>query len=77
VNGETYYYTVTASDVGGNESPGSAEASATPQADEPPAAPTGLTATPGFGSVSLDWADNAEPDLASYNVYRSTTEGGL
>ncbi len=40
-----------------------------------PLAPTGLTATPGDGSVSLDWADNAELDQASYTVYRSTTSG--
>jgi subtilisin family serine protease len=42
----------------------------------PPAAPTGLGATAGNGSVSLDWADNSEPDLGGYNVYRSTTSGG-
>ena len=42
----------------------------------PPAAPTGLTATAGDGSVSLDWADNGESDLALYTVYRSTTPGG-
>lgn len=42
----------------------------------PPAAPTGLTATGGDGRVSLDWADNTEPDLAGYNVYRGTTSGG-
>ena len=41
----------------------------------PPASPTGLGATAGDGSVSLDWADNTEPDLASYTVYRSTTSG--
>ena len=41
-----------------------------------PAAPTGLTATPGNARVTLDWADNAEADLAGYNVYRSTTPGG-
>jgi hypothetical protein len=40
-----------------------------------PAAPTGLVATAGDSSVSLDWADNAELDLASYSVYRSTTSG--
>jgi fibronectin type 3 domain-containing protein len=44
--------------------------------DPPPAAPTGLTATAGLKSVSLDWNDNTEPDLASYNVKRSTTAGG-
>jgi lysophospholipase L1-like esterase len=44
-------------------------------ADLPPAAPTGLTATPGNERVSLDWNDNGEGDLDGYNVYRSTTHG--
>jgi subtilisin family serine protease len=54
----------------------------------PPAAPSALTATAGVESVSLDWADNAESDLASYRVYRdgvkvaettasTHTDGGL
>jgi fibronectin type 3 domain-containing protein len=42
----------------------------------PPAAPTGLGATLGDRAIHLDWADNGEPDLASYTVYRSTTSGG-
>jgi len=42
----------------------------------PPAAPVGLVATAGDGSVLLDWADNAEPDLAGYSVYRAMTAGG-
>ncbi|MCB9915577.1 MAG: S8 family serine peptidase [Planctomycetes bacterium] len=42
----------------------------------PPAAPTGLAATAGDGSVSLDWNDNGEADLAGYRVWRSTTSGG-
>jgi len=42
----------------------------------PPAAPTGLVATAGNGLVSLDWNDNNEVDLESYNVYRSTDQGG-
>lgn len=41
-----------------------------------PAAPTGLTAVAGNGTVSLDWNNNNESDLAGYNVYRSTTSGG-
>jgi subtilisin family serine protease len=41
----------------------------------PPANPTGLGATAGNGSVSLDWNDNGEGDLAGYRVYRSTTSG--
>ena len=42
---------------------------------DPPAAPTGLIATAGNGSVSLDWNDNNELDVNGYNVYRSTTQG--
>ena len=42
-----------------------------PQDSEPPAPPTGLTATPLSTGLALDWADNAEPDIAGYNVYRS------
>jgi hypothetical protein len=43
-----------------------------------PDAPTGLTATPGDGRVSLSWtapADSGLP-LNNYFVYRSTTSGG-
>ena len=42
----------------------------------PPAVPTNLTATGGNSTVSLNWNDNNETDLAGYNVYRSTTSGG-
>ncbi len=42
----------------------------------PPAAPASPTANAtGADSVLLDWADNTEPDFASYSVYRSTTSG--
>lgn len=41
----------------------------------PPDAPTGLTAIGANSSVTLDWDDNSEPDLAGYNVYRATTPG--
>src|SRR5207245_697305 len=51
-NGTTYFYEVTASNVGG-ESARSSEVSATPQA--PPAAPAGLTAAPGNAQVALSW----------------------
>src|ERR1041385_2378503 len=40
-----------------------------------PAAPTGLAATARAGCVDLDWADNAEADLESYQVFRATGGG--
>ena len=39
-----------------------------------PATPTGLTATPGSGQVTLSW--NASSGATSYNLYRGTTSGG-
>jgi fibronectin type 3 domain-containing protein len=74
-NGTTYFYRVTAVDPAGNESEPSEVVSATPAAtvvDEPPAAPTGLTAVAGDGSVRLDWDDNTEADLDHYVVIRGT-----
>jgi lysophospholipase L1-like esterase len=41
----------------------------------PPAAPTGLTATPGSGQVALSW--NTTSGATSYNVYRGTTTNGI
>ncbi len=38
-----------------------------------PAVPTGLAATAGNGQVTLDWADNTEPDLAGYDYRVGTT----
>ncbi|MFC1899216.1 fibronectin type III domain-containing protein, partial [Chloroflexota bacterium] len=74
-NGVTYYYVVTAVDLGAHESGNSNEDSAAP-IDTAPVAPTGLVATKGVGEVSLDWDDNSESDLDGYNVYRSTDSGG-
>jgi fibronectin type 3 domain-containing protein len=42
----------------------------------PPAAPSGLSASAQSASqVTVDWADNGEPDLDGYHVYRSTESG--
>jgi len=40
-----------------------------------PSPPTGLTATGADGSVTLDWDDNAESDLAGYKIYRRAEIG--
>ncbi|MEF2278521.1 NPCBM/NEW2 domain-containing protein [Deinococcus sp. YIM 134068] len=42
----------------------------------PPAAPTGLTATPTQGGIALAWGDVADADLAGYRVERAAREGG-
>ncbi len=73
-NGTKYFYVVSAANSGG-ESANSSEVSATPVAPvNPPAVPTGLQATGGNAQVSLSW--NASTGAASYNVKRSTTNGG-
>ncbi|MBV8878992.1 MAG: hypothetical protein JOZ69_20550, partial [Myxococcales bacterium] len=70
-NGTLYHYSVTARNTGG-ESARSAGVTAAPLA--PPTAPTGLSATPGNGSVALSW--NASPRASAYNVRRSLSPTG-
>ncbi|MEP0814809.1 MAG: PKD domain-containing protein [bacterium] len=42
----------------------------------PPAPPANLSVTqPNQTTIRLEWDDNAEPDLAGYNVYRSDSPG--
>jgi fibronectin type 3 domain-containing protein len=76
-NGTAYYYVVSGAFSGnpnaGGESADSSEASATPQG-LPPAAPTGLTATPGNAQVALTWTASA--GATGYNVKRATVSGG-
>jgi fibronectin type 3 domain-containing protein len=70
-NGTKYFYVVSAYNSAG-QSANSAEVNATPVLP-PPAAPTGLAATPGNAQVSLTWS--ASPTASSYHVKRSTTSG--
>ena len=67
-NGTTYYYVVTSVNKDGESAP-SSEVSAT--LGQP--APTGVTATPGNGQITIAWT--AEADATSYNIYWSTTPG--
>jgi len=80
VNGNTYYYAISAVSADG-ESVKSTTVSATPTAPVtpvPPTAPQNLAATAGNGQVSLSWGT---PSLAGsspithYNVYRGTASG--
>jgi len=73
VDGNTYYFKVTAVDNTGYESLDSAVVFGVPTLIDTiaPDAPTGLNAVGGGGSIMLSWAANTEPDLAKYNVYRS------
>jgi len=73
VNGNTYFYSVTAVNTNG-ESSRSAYIGATPSAPQPPAAPAGLTATAGNAQVSLSWT--ASSGATSYRIKQSTTSGG-
>ena len=70
-NGTKYFYVVSAYNTYG-QSGNSSEVSATPSLPVP-AAPTGLTATPGNAQVMLVWT--ASTGATSYNVKRSTTNG--
>jgi Glycoside hydrolase family 44 len=70
-NGTKYFYKVAAVNPGGTSAL-STEASAKPQAAVP-AAPTGLTATPGNARVKLTWTPSA--GATAYRVYRGTAAG--
>ena len=72
-NGTPYYYVVSASNANG-ASGNTAQVSATPTLPPPPPTPTGLAAVATSGQVALTW--NASTGATSYNVGRSTTNGG-
>ena len=54
---------------------GTGSVHAAPPQDLAPAPPTNLAATASSAGIGLDWDANSEPDLAGYNVYRSTSPG--
>jgi len=73
-NGTTYFYNVAANNSVG-VSPDSAEVTTSPAGTVTvPAAPAGLTATPGNGTVALKWT--VSTGASSYSIFRGTTSGG-
>ena len=75
-NGTTYFFKVLATNANGDGGL-SNEASATPATA--PSAPTGLTATPGNGQVTLNWtapSSTGGSAITGYKVYEGTTTGG-
>ncbi len=76
-NGITYYYRITSVDIGSQESGYSNTASATPQANQPPMAPTNLAASAVSSTViDLTWQDNAM-DETGFKIERKTGGGGF
>lgn len=76
MNGQTYYYEVSASNAVG-EGPKSNEVSATPATV--PRAPTGLTAVAGDEQITLTWSapsDDGGSSIRNYMIYRGTSSGG-
>ncbi len=47
-----------------------------PDTSNPPEPPAELAAEAGDRMIRLDWADNSEPDLSGYKVYRGLAPGG-
>src|SRR5687767_2210204 len=71
IGGTQYYYRVKAVHEGAS-SAFSTEVNVTTL----PASPTGLTLTGSTSGILLDWADNTEPTLSGYNVYRASSPDG-
>jgi phage tail sheath protein FI/fibronectin type 3 domain-containing protein len=69
-NGTTYYFEVVANNASGNSAPSTEVSSVPGTVTIPPAAPTGLTATPANDQVTLAWSPS--PGASSYDVYIST-----
>ncbi len=76
VNGETYYYQVSAYNAAG-EGTLSSEVTVTPS--RAPGQPTGLVAVGGLRQAGLNWtapSDNGGSSITGYNIYRGTSPHG-
>ena len=77
INGQKYYYKVSAVNAVQNEGPQSNEANAKPETV--PDSPQNLLATPSNALVSLAWAPpstNGGSAITGYKIYRGTSPGG-
>jgi Tc toxin complex TcA C-terminal TcB-binding domain/Neuraminidase-like domain/Salmonella virulence plasmid 28.1kDa A protein len=72
VNGTACYFVVTAVNSVGESAP-SSQVSATPAPTTTPSTPTGISATPSDGQITIGW--NTVPAATEYNVYWSTLAG--
>jgi methionine-rich copper-binding protein CopC len=73
--GSSYTITVDGKDLAGNALGGTKTISfqtASAPDTTPPATPSGIKATAGDASFTLEWTANTEPDLAGYTVYWGT-----
>jgi fibronectin type 3 domain-containing protein len=74
--GETYRYVVRAVSLGTGGSPveslNSNSITMAPRDTFPPSAPSSITIAAAPGRLSLFFPANPEPDVAGYNIYRST-----
>ena len=78
--GKTYEYSARAAIPAGNnmaESDVSEWLAITPEDLFAPTPPSGLAVVTGLDTIELAWEPSQEPDLASYNVYRSGQDGSM
>ncbi|MBC8402241.1 MAG: PQQ-binding-like beta-propeller repeat protein, partial [Candidatus Marinimicrobia bacterium] len=77
VNGQTYYYRLSAVDSVGNASDTSSQVVGHPVDMTPPAVPQNLIAFPGYQRVTINWNANNEADLHKYNIYRDLSSPAI
>ncbi len=75
-----YYFAVSSVDKSGNESAMSIQERGRPLNTTSPAPPEGLDLVAeniDHQKITIFWVENSEPDVAYYNLYRSTSASGL
>jgi fibronectin type 3 domain-containing protein len=71
INGQPYFYRLTARNLNGLESAPTQPLSVTPVSSTPPSFPKGLDVQAQFDRLILVWMANPEPDLKEYRLYRA------